>query len=289
MNPPQTPTQAPRDQPVHPHLERAARWLVWPYWCGLAASTHWPNLSVVPPPPEEPHPLHQIAKLDIPIHITCFGGLMLLILIAGIGTRKKTWERRCLVSLCIALSYATVDELTQHFSEGRSVSWSDLLANFIGILSVYVLAMLPARHTPPPRSRRLILTIVLMLPFILSAMLFPRVIQWAREAASFLTDAARYATHPGDYIFHGIVAMTLSILTIVAWPMCSKRPRLNGGIAIFLLFMAGPAIEVMQHFTGRGVQPEDVQAHTIGVLVAMIWWSIRLNQMPHLRESIPTT
>lgn len=260
-------------------LEGHARWVLAVYWLCLAIGTHWPNLLLLPPN-GKPTPLQLILSIDKPLHAIGFSGLMVLLILAGIGGRNKPWPRRCAIALAIGVGYSLVDEFTQSLVPGRSVNTSDVVTNFLAMLTVYLLAILPAKRDPKPVPWRLVLAIGLALPLLVVLTLSPWVMEQFIEFKRSIWGPRMKATHPIDHLAHGVVSLVLSVSVIVIWPMTSRRPRLHGGLAILLLVLAGPGVEVAQHFTGRGVEVADMLAHWIGVLVAMTWWAIRLAKSP---------
>jgi VanZ family protein len=255
------------------------------YWLALALGTHWPYLPVDAEPPE-PWVFQDVLKPDKLMHAAGFGGLMALLILAGVGGRGRPWARRCGVALMVGGVYAIADELTQGFSPGRSVNAGDAVTNLLAVFGVYLLAMLPAERAEPGRAPRTLWWMLgLSLPVLGVLALSPTVMRWVRAWAQALANGGPESIHPFDHILHGVLAVALSVVVIVAWPMASRRPRRAAFGALLALILAGPGLEVVQHYTGRSVQWQDALAHEIGVLLAMMWWAARLSCSPGLRAS----
>ncbi len=266
---------------VWPWLDRHARLVLAGYWVLLAAGTHWPNLRVLDPP-QDPSPLHDVLKPDKLWHVIGFGGLMVLLLLAGLGGRNRPWRGRCAIALLIAVVYSVVDELTQGLMPGRTVNASDLVTNLIVVLGVYLLAVLPDERgrDPGPPPRKLRIGLVVALPVLAVLALSPWVMARLLELKNGPLGMGPVQLHPLDWIGHGVLASIISVVVILAWPMASRRPRRAAAAALGVLLLAGPGLEVAQHFSGRSVEWEDALAHAIGVLLAMMWWAARLRPPP---------
>lgn len=264
-------------------LNRHARVVLAVYWVWLVAMTHWPNLSIIPPK-ETPGPLDDVLKLDKVGHAGTFGLLMVLLILAGLGSRGRSWVGRCAVALGVGVCFAVVDELTQGFVPGRTVNAGDLLANLVAMLGVYVVAILPSARERRAAPRWLWWTLIVSVPVLALLALSPAVMHQALVWKAELLGKGRSNFHPVDHIIHGVLASALSVAVIVIWPMASARPRRAAVLAIVMLVGSAPAIEVAQHFTGRSVEWQDELAHVIGVLLAMMWWAARLSWSPTLRE-----
>lgn len=260
-------------------LARRAPWLVWVYWALLVVGTHRPVFD--PAPPEPMGPLDPVLQPDKALHFVGFGVLMALVVMSGVCGRGRDWAGRCGLSLLLALLYAVADELTQYFVPGREVDWTDILANGLGVLSVYVLAMLPAQRQRVERRPGVAVALVLLAPAIGCLLLSPGVMDWLIRARHDVLGAESSA-YPLDYLFHGLVAMIVSVLLIVAWPMASRRPRRAAGLAVAVLLLSAPLIEIAQHYTGRGLEAADARSHIIGVGVALVWWAVGLARDPGL-------
>ena len=256
-------------------LERAAGLSLWVYWPLLAVGTHWPNLKLSLGPS---YPLDEVLQRDKIAHTIGFGGLMVLVLLSGLGKQRLSWTMRCAVSLAICMTYAVVDELSQVWTDGRLVSIADLVANVTAIIGVYLVARQPWEREHGGASRLIVWPMILVLPFLIYGMASPWVMSQAVQLKRSMYDSI---VTPGtleigrlDYWTHGVIAFVVSVIVFVIWPAASHRPKRATAAALLVLILSGPAVEVMQHFTGRGVQAMDVLSHTIGVLLAMMGWAM---------------
>lgn len=253
-------------------LSRWARIALVVYWPMLAVGTHWPNLSIPAPPP---HPLQAVLQIDKLAHLVGFGGLMALVLLSGIIGAKRDWQTRCTWALWTCLCYAVADELSQGLLGGRrTVSVSDLVANAIAILSVYLIARQPRQQNNKQIPRWILWPLLLTIPLIIGGFL-------SREVMGQLVSLKRDLIAPGtlplrrlDHLTHGVIAFGVSVVAISLLRIASRRPRRATFIALLVLLGSGPVIEIMQFYTGRGVEAKDVLGHSIGVLIAMVCWAI---------------
>lgn len=269
---PQAPetTATPVTPPGRGRVSRYALIALALYWPALAVGTHWPDV----PMPEVPaHPLEAVLQLDKAAHLIGFGGLMVLVLLSGLIGLRQAWPRRCAWSAVVCLCYAVVDELSQGLIEQRTVSTADLVANATAILSVYLIARQPrqrqGRHVP----RLILWPALLAIPFIMWGLLSPWVMA---ELSSLKRSLFAPDTLPEDgldHLIHGILAFGVSVVVFTLWPTTSRRPRLMTGLALLVLLGSGPVVEIMQYYTGRGVEAMDVLGHCIGVLIAMVGWA----------------
>lgn len=266
---------------LHVWLGHNARWLLWVYLAALLCGTHWPR-TIEPPP--IPGPLDPVLQYDKFVHYIGFCGLMILLVMSGLGAKKRSWSARCGISLIIASVFACLNEYTQQWIAGRSMDWTDLFANLLGIGSAYLLAMLPRHREKIKPPRGLKLAIAALFPATLALLLMPEVIDWIRKIRTQLPEGWRGSQQPGDHLFHAIIAMVFSVLLIVAWPMTSNRPRRAAVLTLATLLLSAVLIEIAQHFTGRSVEAADARAHIIGVSVALIWWGIALTRSLRHRE-----
>lgn len=259
----------PAGPPRQTRLQRVAGVALCVYWPLLAIMTHWPNLKL---PQRPPYPLQGVLQLDKLAHVVGFGGLMTLLLMSGLG-RRLSWTMRCAVMLGICLAYAVADELSQHPLPGRTVSVADLTANFVAIIGVYLVARQPKRCEDRRVPWLLLGPMLLVTPFLIVGLLSTSVNGYVVGLQHRLLAGSEYQHARLDHIGHGVMSFTIAILLFLVWPVCSRRPRRATAIALLIMLLSGPVIEVMQHFTGRGVQAKDVLGHSIGVLIAMIAWA----------------
>ena len=115
---------------IEPWIARNARWLLAIYWPILAIGTHTPQYEL------DPISLGDTG-LDTPVHIACLALLTMLLLYVQPANRSPS--RRLAWAVSVATVYAVIDEWTQGWF-GRSVELGDLIANFIGIGLVAVVA-----------------------------------------------------------------------------------------------------------------------------------------------------
>ncbi len=103
------------------------RWLLAVYWLALIAATHWPRLSFAPNDAV-------VFGLDKWLHVICFGLLSLFCYGArlfGDSGRGRRWA----FPLLIAALYVPIDEITQNMMPGRSFSFGDLAASWLGVIA----------------------------------------------------------------------------------------------------------------------------------------------------------
>lgn len=101
------------------HDPRIAR-LVWiGYWLGLFILTH------IPVPPRIPGMRHG----DKLMHLIAY---FVLTFLGGWAQRQRSTPRALFTWAGIYATYAVLDEVLQQFT-GRTMSWPDLLADWLGI------------------------------------------------------------------------------------------------------------------------------------------------------------
>ncbi|MEM6257515.1 MAG: murein biosynthesis integral membrane protein MurJ [Planctomycetota bacterium] len=250
-------------------LSRHADLLLLAYWPLLALATHLPNPGLPGPPA---HPLLDVLQLDKVFHTLAFGLLMVLVLLSGLSGRRLAWRARCSVAMVLCLSYAVVDELTQGPVSGRTVSLADLVANFIAVIGIYLIARQPRHHEHAASKQQAVWLALFAAPVLIFGLLSPWVMeQIVSYRRNQLSDF--YVPTELDHWAHGLIGFLASIVLFVVWPAASRRPRRATAIALLVLLLSGPGIEVLQYFTSRGVQALDVLGHSIGVLIAMILWA----------------
>lgn len=99
---------------------RIASLVLFAYWALIFTLTHLPSRT-----------LPQLAWSDKVYHSLAFSGLAFLLAWA-IPKRSSKLGRHLLLTFCIAVTYATVDELTQNFIPGRTCDIWDVAADAFG-------------------------------------------------------------------------------------------------------------------------------------------------------------
>jgi putative peptidoglycan lipid II flippase len=165
-----------------------------------------------------------------------------------------------------------------------------MVANAIAILGVYLIARQPRDSTPKRIPGWIIWPLLLALIVAVAGLLSQWMMSQAIELKRYIWHT--YAIQSGrmDYWAHGVFSFFAAAITFLIWPQRSSRPRRATLIALIVLLISGPTVEVAQYFTGRSVQSLDVLAHSIGVLAAMVLWALvpaRKYQRPADVESTP--
>ena len=239
-------------------LRRRAPLALAMYWPALMVATHWPGLTVA----------HNdlaggVFQLDKIAHAIAFALLTLLLTLALRG--------RALPAMLIAAAYAAVDEYTQQWV-GRQVAASDITASLIGVVATFVLIWTPARA---PLSR-LALWQVIIARTVAVVVTPPLTLLVTLPAGNpfVVRFVSLFTVEPGlDKWLHFWLATVLTWLLVLAAPAGRNRPRLSAAIAIALLAVAAPVIEIVQRETGRGFEVADVFAHETGLLAALAGWA----------------
>ncbi len=107
------------------------------YWSAFALASHWPRLDFKAEGVAVPSPF-----LDKAAHVVAFAGLAVLIWASGLGAvalrrfgvERPAWAAPWLGTAALAFGYAVIDEGTQQFVAGRTMSAPDLLADASGIV-----------------------------------------------------------------------------------------------------------------------------------------------------------
>ena len=87
--------------------------------------------------------VHDWPHLDKVIHFTLYGVLALLANLAILGTGRWSALRSIVTGSVLVLIVATVEEYSNQFVAIRDYSLGDLAANYLGILVVGVLPLVP--------------------------------------------------------------------------------------------------------------------------------------------------
>lgn len=241
------------------------------YWPLLAIGTHWPNLQL---PQAPPHPLASVLQIDKFAHAIGFTGLTALVLFSSLSGRRRAWAQRCLNAFAICMAYALADELSQGLMSGRVVSFADMVTNATAVLGVYLVARQPRvqqRRWPP----KLVLAVItLVTPAVIYSLLSPWVMTELYDLKRSLIEPSKVNLGRLDYWVHAVLSLLIASVALAIVPAASRRPRWATFCALLFLALSGPVIEVLQFYTGRGVQALDVLFHSTGVLIAMAGWAL---------------
>ena len=249
-------------------LTRLARPALAFYWIALAVATHWPRLQILEPSDSL---VRQAFGPDKIIHATAFAMLMLGLYLARPLGRHAQPRTQALLAMLIAVPYALLDEYTQQWF-GRNSSVADAMANVIGILGMYLI--LTAGPAPRPRKRWPTLAARVAWLVLGPGLAYLTLSPHANPLILRIYQLLGLPLGAADKIAHVSLAMLLLWLLALAAPAGRSRPRLSAAIAIVAMGLAGSVIELLQHHTGRGFSPTDIQAHQTGVLIALGGWTI---------------
>lgn len=108
------------------------RWAPVALWMsliyGLSAQSHLPT------------PEHR--WLDVVIEKSAHAfefGVLTLLLLRALPTDPSSRRRSLIFAVCVACVYALTDEFHQRYVPGRSADWTDILADWSGVVTVAVL------------------------------------------------------------------------------------------------------------------------------------------------------
>lgn len=250
--------------PVVRWVQRWARLVLAIYWLALVVATHWPRLDLG----DAPSPVLQPDKAVHALTMAVLTGLLMLARPAG---RRASLRVTALVSCVIALAYAGLDEWSQSWFD-RTVSWADVTANAIGILTVYLMAAggtWPTRWPtwPAALSRAICL---LALPTLAVLVVTPAGNPMLGKLILTITDPSRTL----DKNLHFVLSAVLVGMLAIAAPAGRHRPRLGVLVTVLLMTLSAPVIELAQKYTGRGFEVADVYAHELGVLLGLGIWTV---------------
>lgn len=234
------------------------------YWISLAVGSHWPRLSLFPPPESEP-----AFQADKVLHVLAYAGLTWLMIRARIAGRASRPVTTALAVGCMALVYAGLDELTQVWAE-RDVTFSDFSASSVGILAVVVIAAtgLGRRGSPRPLQVRRHRVMVFVVGMIAMA-LVPALVDMAYPQIQALAGPLAWI----DKLYHFVVALTMTWLLASACPAGIRRPRLGAGVTIVVMGLSAPMLEAARAYSGPGVRSAAIYAHELGLLAALMIWA----------------
>ena len=269
------------------------RWVLGVYWVLLACVTHWPRLQLQEPPPPGAGP--PLLEVDKPIHAVAFGLLAALLAWARPLGRGASWRSTALLAGVVAGVYCVIDETTQGWVE-RKVSLNDLIANAIGVTTVYLLLITDGSCLGRSIGWRWVARGALMVaaPTLISFALLPGETQAVQWVFHFIE---HHVGNPPDKAAHFYLAMVLtwllagagvgtwvgglsarrktqgaSSLGVGGWGVGAKW---NVAVVVGVMTVSAPLIEVVQRLaaTGREVEVADMTAHGQGVGVALLVWA----------------
>ena len=236
------------------------------YWIALALGTHWPDLDLGVDLPQAG--VWQANKI---MHAGAFAGLCLLLIAARPLGRRVGDAANALAACLIAAGYSVVDEYTQVYV-GRNASIADAVANLLGILSMYliVIGAAPTRRWPSAPVYAARAFWLLAAPTLALITLLPAGNDLIIWFLGHFGSPRAAMTHT----LHLVMAMTLIWTLALAAPAGRSRPHLSVAVAIGFMALAGPSIEQLQAYTGRGYSVEDVYHHFLGMLAALTAWAV---------------
>lgn len=258
--------------PFEKVADRIARPLLFVYAPLLSIATHWPGLTL-----PEATPVLQTDKL---VHVASFGLLAWFALHCGFGVRSVGSHTSRVLTTLAVLIWAALDEYTQQFVN-RYTGLEDYIANGIGILTAFLISrprhQIPRRDTLAwySRAANLVATPILLTLFIL-----PAANPYLIRLAEFVGLGRYGADKPG----HLYVALAWTPLLATAMPAGLRRPRLSFLFTVFVIAASAPMIEWIQRGSGRGFEAADVYWHQLGLIVALIAWSLLATVQPLLRR-----
>lgn len=241
------------------------------YWCALAAATHWPGLNLTE---QTGVPAGEILQTDKALHGLAFALLTFLLFRARLAGHRSGPRWQAAIAPVVAGFYAVFDEWSQQFFAERTVSSSDLIANGIGVLGMFVAIW------PRPARRLGKRSMPWWVWFVRAAWLviIPLGValimtQWGNlMVVRYFGPYASSDLRP-DKIAHYnlsiIITWVLALSHIAGW----RRPNLGAFVTVAVMVLMGPMIEFAQSFTSRGVEVADVYRHELGVLMALALWA----------------
>lgn len=242
-----------------------ARRLLAVYWVALAVGSHWPRLSLFPPPEHE-----WVFQPDKGLHFIAFAGLTWLMVRARIAGLSATPAWTAAVTGCLALLYAGLDELAQHWAQ-RQVTFSDFTASAIGVLTIMLVVSTKGR--PAPHALVIRLARSLWLVAVVGVLVLALPVSGSQMTQRLLAQFT--ATWGGiDKLCHFFAAMVMTWLLALAFPAGARRSSLGVWTTILVMGLSAPMIETAQSYTGRAVETADIFAHELGLFAAMGVWAL---------------
>jgi putative peptidoglycan lipid II flippase len=240
------------------------------YWPLLFYSTHGPEAPPLKAIMNSPAAKYQPDKF---FHFAGYGVLTVLAVFAAFAGRGARFVTNLAVACVIVSVYAVVDEVTQT-AFGRTCDGADVTADLLAVFAVCTsLYFMQRGREPLPRAMlgaRLLLAAIVPLS---GVMLFNHEVGLTVKIWKIVPEWMGYIR--GDHVAHFVASFFLTLLIIAAAPLGLRFSALrNAAAALLLMFAAGPTIEWAQSFFGRGVEWEDVVAHSWGVIAAAALWGV---------------
>ena len=245
-----------------------ARFILPIYWALLATSTHWPKLKLIDADPSQPPLLIQPDKV---IHVIAFAILFTLIKRARLLTNRLPYAINCLFAFILAAGYACLDEFTQQYAS-RTVSFDDLAASCIGIITAYLLAVAPPSMRPISAARVHLARIVWII--IAPTLTLMTILRAGNGVTTYLYSFVAIPRPGMDKVVHFYAAFSLTLLLAAATPAGRKRPRLSILATLITIAAAAPIIELVQNQTHRAVELADIVQHMHGFFYATMLWAV---------------
>jgi hypothetical protein len=249
------------------HKPATTRVVLLFYVVMLAVVTQLPGLAI-------DRQIALVVQVDKIFYFLAYAVLMGL----TVGARLLGWQRSGYSNRLVALIVVLVVAMVDHGMQARfgpsasSAQKAELVARVLGILSVYLVAASPTGLTRWPVHLTTVARVIWLplLPTVVMLAVMPRI----HKLYQFVgLDPIAMGRGGADKTGHFYLGMALTWLFAIAVPATRRRPRLSVAVTIGFMLLSAPLAEVLQSYTGRGVEIADVTAHNNGVLVAMVVWA----------------
>lgn len=239
---------------------RKARVVLGVYWIALATGTHWPRFHAdLHEPKGVTDPLNAI-QIDKGLHLVAFGLLGFLMIRARPWGRRLDRARSAAVAAMIALVYAPIDEFTQALAIERSPSLSDLTANTLGILCVYLLVNDARAQSSGPRRG-------LTGRAATGVVLGGAILSWSRGALGMALSGAALAWSQWVLLFS--IGLATTLLLAGYRRSTGLLDRVGLGLAIGWVALSAPLIEICRGLAGLPVNLSLLMAQEVGLVAAL--------------------
>ncbi len=241
------------------------------YWLTIFLLSHWPTIEI--------KTQFQIVQIDKILHAVVYAILTFLLIYSGLFTLKSSSHLSSLLAVLVAAVYAMIDELTQPFV-GRTLDTGDIAANFMGILSVFLIL----NSHQPSHSMTVVINLIRSLLILITPTLI--LVAILPEADIMLQKVYRQfdVGVNFDKTTHFISTMSLTCLLALSYPMGKHRPKLSTGIVLITMLCSAPIVEWTQQLTHRGIYDQsDIWAHELGLLAGITVWAVALTVKPLLK------